>query len=79
MDVSFLRNGRKKEFVPKNFHTEVSKLEFREMVALAKFSIEKTKSIIYERYKLFTRRQESRIHAALTAQARKAELGILEN
>ena len=54
------------------------------MVALAKIPNQKTKSRIYERYKLFTRTQESgesleSFHAALTAQAVKAELGILEN
>ena len=33
----------KKRFVQKNPHTEVSKLEFREMVTLAKASFEQTK------------------------------------
>ena len=38
----------KKKFVQKNPHTEVSKLEFREMIALAKISFDKTQSVIYE-------------------------------
>ena len=67
----------------KNPHAEVSKLEFRETVALAKASFEKTRNITYERYRLFTRAQESNeslesFHAALTAQAATAELGVLE-
>ena len=36
----------KKKFVQKNLHTEVSKLEFREMVAMAKASFEKTLNIL---------------------------------
>ena len=53
------------------------------MVRLAKVSFEKTKSITYKRYRLFTRTQESgetleSFHAALTAQAATAELGGLE-
>ena len=81
----FLPLERKgKRFVQKNPHTEVSKLQFREMIALAKDSFEKTKSITYERYKLFTKTQEAgesleSFHAALTAQAVKAELGTLED
>ena len=40
--------------------------------------------MIYERYKLFTRMQESgesleALHAALTAQATRSELGTLDN
>ena len=67
----------------KNPHIEVSKLEFRDMVSLAKISFEKTKNITYERYRLFIRTQESRetlesFHAALTAQVVTAELGGLE-
>ena len=74
----------KKKFVQKNPHVEVSKLEFREMVALAKVSFDKTQSVTYERYKLFNRAQETgetleAFHAALTAQAAKAELGTLED
>ena len=73
----------KKKFVQKNPHVEVSKLEFREMVALAKVSVDKTQSVTYERYKLFNRAQKigetlEAFHAALTAQAAKAELGTLE-
>ena len=47
----------KKKFVQKNPHIEISKVEFREMVILAKVSFEKTKNITYERYRLFTRTQ----------------------
>ena len=62
---------------------EVSKLEFREMVRLAKTSFEKTQSVTYDRYKLFNRSQETgkkleAIQEALTAQAARAELGTLE-
>ena len=46
-----LGTERKKKFVQKNSHTEVSKLEFWEMVALAKVSFDKTQSVTYERYK----------------------------
>ena len=63
---------------------EVSLLEFREVVTLAKVSFDKTQSVTYERYKLFNRAQETgetieAFHAALTAQAAKAELGTLED
>ena len=73
----------KKKFVQKNPHIEISKLDFREMVRLAKVSFEKSKNITYERYRLFTRAQEpgetlESFHAALTAQAATAELGVLE-
>ena len=79
-----LGTERKKRFVQKNPNIEVSKIEFRELVALAEIAFEKTKSITYGRYKLFTRTQESGetpepLHAALTAQAAKAELGTLED
>ena len=79
-----LRTEGKKKIVQKNPHTEVSKLEFREMVALAKVSFDKAQSVTYERYKLFNRAQETgetleAIHAALTAQAAKADLGTLED
>ena len=79
-----LGTEEKKKFVQKNPHVEVSKLEFREMVALAKVSFDKTQSVTYERYKLFNRAQETgetleAFHAALTAQAAKAELGTLED
>ena len=62
----------KKKFVQKNPHIEISKVEFREMVRLAKVSFEKTKNITYEKYRFFTRTQESEetlepFHAALTA------------
>ena len=73
----------KKKFVQKIPHNEISKLEIRDIVRLAKVSFEKTKNITYERYGLFTRTQESgevleSFHAALTAQAVTAELGRLE-
>ena len=72
-----------KKFVQKNTHAEVSKLEFREMVAMVKASFEKTRNITYERYRLFTGVQEpgesfESFHAALPAQAATAELGGLE-
>ena len=35
---------------------EVFKLEFHELVRLAKTSFEKTQSVTYERYKLFIRK-----------------------
>ena len=68
----------KKKFVQKHPHIEISKIQFREMVRLAKVSFEKTKNITYERYGLFTSSQESgetleSFHAALTAQAATAE------
>ena len=74
----------KKKFVQKNPHVEVSKLELRQMVALAKTSFDKSQSVTYERYKLFNRSQEigeslEAFHAALTAQAARAELGTLED
>ena len=73
----------KKKFIQKNPHTEISKLGFLNIVTLAKISFEKTKCITYERNKLFTRSHETNetlesFHAALTAQAAKAELGALE-
>ena len=73
----------KKMFIQKNPHTEISKFGFREIVRLVKISFVETKCIAYERYKLLTRSHETNetlesIHAALTAQAAKAELGGLE-
>ena len=73
----------KKKIVQKNPHIEISKLEFRDMVRLAKVSFEKMKNIRYERYRLFTRTEETgetleSFHAALTAQAATAEFGGLE-
>ena len=52
-------------------------------MAQAKASVEKTRNITCERYRLFTRAQETgetleSFHAALTAQAATAELGGLE-
>ena len=74
----------KKRFVQKNPHVEISKLQFKEMVRLAKVTFEKCQSITYERYKLFNRSQEmgeslESFHAALTAQAAKSALDILED
>ena len=74
----------KKRFVQKNPHVEISKLEFKEMVRLAKETFEKYRSITYERYKLFNRSQEigeslEAFHAALTAQAAKSALDSLED
>ena len=74
----------KKRFVQKNPHVEISKLEFKEMVRLAKVNFEKCQSITYERYKLFNRSQEmgeslESFHAALTAQAAKSALDTLED
>ena len=74
----------KKRFVQKNPHVEISKLEFKGMVRLAKETFEKSQSITYERYKLFNRSQETgesleAFHAALTAQAAKSALDILED
>ena len=66
----------------KNPHVEISKLEFKEIVRLAKETFEKRQSIIYERHKLFNRSQETgesleAFHAALTAQAAKSALDTL--
>ena len=54
------------------------------MVAIAKVSFDKYQSVTYERYKLLNQSQEAgesleTFHAALTAQAAKAELGTLED
>ena len=74
----------KKRFVQKNPHKEISKLQFKEMVRLAKVTFENCQSITYERYKLFNRSQEmgetlESFHAALTAQAAKSALDTLED
>ena len=74
----------KKQFVQENPHAKISKLELKEMVTLAKVIFEKPQSITYERYKFFNRSQESgetleAFHAALTAQAGKSELGVLDD
>ena len=79
-----LGTKEKKKFVQQNPRVEVSKLEFREMVASAKVSFDKTHTVTYERYKLFNRAQQTSetleaFHEALTAQAAKAELGTLED
>ena len=68
----------------KNPHVQLSKLSFREITELAEASFQKVKCVTYERYKLFTRMQESgasveAFHAALTAQAARSELGTLES
>ena len=71
----------KKRFLQKNPHAEISKMTFREITDLAEVSFQKVKCVTNERYKLFTRMQESleSFHAALTAQAARSELGALEN
>ena len=74
----------KKRFLQKNPHAEISKMTFREITKLAEVSFQKVKCVTYERYKLFTKMQESveslgSFHAALTAQAARSELGTLEN
>ena len=73
----------KKRFVPKSPYMEASKLKSQREI-LAKASFEKTQSFTYERYKLFNRSQETRktmefFLATLTAQAARAELGILKD
>ena len=74
----------KKRFVQKNPHKEISNLEFRKRVRLAKATIEKSRSITYKRYKLFNRSQETgesleAFHAELTAQAAKSALDTLKD
>ena len=74
----------KKRFLQKNPHAEISKMTFKEITDLADVSFQKVKCVTYERYRLFTRMQESgdsleSFHAALTAQAARSELGALEN
>ena len=74
----------KKRFLQRNPHAEISKMTFKEITELAEVSFQKLKCVRYERYKLFTRKQESgesleSFHAALTAQAARSELGTLEN
>ena len=74
----------KKQFLQKNPHVEVSKMSFRDITELAEVSFQKVKCMTYERYKLFTRIQESgesleAFHAALTRQAARSELRTMEN
>ena len=74
----------KKRFLQKNPHTEISRMSFREITELAEVLFQKVKCVTYEKYKLFTRMQESgesleAFHAALTAQSARSELGTLEN
>ena len=74
----------KKRILQKNPHAENSKMSFKEITELASVSFQKVKCVTYERYKLFTRMQESgesleTFHAALTAQAARSELGTLES
>ena len=71
-------NRREKRFVQKNPHEEISKLEFKELVALAKATFEKSQSNTCERYKLSNRSQETgetqeAFHAALTTRAKKQQ------
>ena len=49
----------KKRFLQKNPHAEISKLSFKEITELASVSFQNIKCMTYERYKLFTRMQES--------------------
>ena len=70
----------KKRFLQKNPHVEISKMLFKEITELAEVLFQKVKYVTYERYKLFTRMQESEesleaFHAALTAQAARSESG----
>ena len=74
----------KKRFLQKNPHVEVTKMLFKDITELAEVSFQKVKCMTYERYKLFTRMQESGeslevFHAALTAQTARSELRTLEN
>ena len=74
----------KKQFLQKNPHVKISKMSFREITELAEVSFQKVKCVTFERYKLFTRMQESgesleAFYAALTAQAARSELGTLES
>ena len=74
----------KKKCLQKNPHVEISKMSFKEITELASVSFQKFKCVTYERYKLFTRMQESwesldAFHATLTAQAARSELGTLES
>ena len=74
----------KKRFLHKNPYVEISKMTFRDITELAEASFQKLKYVTYERYKLFTRMQESgesleAFLAALTAQAARSELGTLES
>ena len=60
------------------------KLDFEELVRLAKAKFKNSQSITYERYKLFNRSQETgesleAFQAALTAQAAKSALDISED
>ena len=72
------------QFLQKNPHVEISKMSFRDITEFAEASFQKVKCVTYERFKLFTRMQESgesleAFHAALTAQAARSELGTLES
>ena len=73
-----------KRFLQKSPHVEISKMSFRDITELAEVSFQKVKCVTYERYKLFTRMQESgesleAFHAALTAQAARSELETLKS
>ena len=71
--------------IQKKPHKVTSKLEIRKMVTLAKAYFKTTKSITYERYKLFTRTQKKPrellelFHATLTADSVKEDLGTLKD
>ena len=64
--------------------THIQKSQNWNLFELAKISFEKKQSVTSERYKLFNRSQEAgerleAFHAALIAQAARAELGTLRN
>ena len=76
------RSEGKKRFVQRFPHVEISKLEIKEMVRLAKVTFEISRSTTYEQNKLFNRTQEvgeslETFHAALTAEAAKSALDTL--
>ena len=50
-----LGTERKKRFLQKSPHAEISKMSFREITELASVLFQKVKCVPYERYKLFTR------------------------
>ena len=68
----------------KKTHVEISILEIKENVRMAKVTFEKSQSITYERYMLFKRSHEvgeslEAFHAALTVQAAKSALDIMDD
>ena len=55
----------KKRFVKKNSHIEVSKLEFRELVALAKIAFEKTKKYNIRKIQVIRKNRKIRQEAGI--------------